>query len=848
MNSPDQSNRLHNGQLNRTLLTDGDFIANESVDLTNCDKEPIHIPGLIQPHGVLLAFVNDASRQIVNASRNAFELLGRPAEQLLGMSVTEVLGEPQLRKLLEYDDRTPDTAQLRYGHLNLPVNGEVVEFTAIVHESDGVLILELEPRQHEEDQGLNDFEWIQTFFTLIKQAANRIDASQIAAEQIKLMLGYDRVMIYEFDTNWNGKVIAEAKNQGLEPFLGHHYPASDIPKQARALYLRNWLRTIVDVHYKPVEVIPPINSLTGKPLNLSLSVLRSVSPMHIEYLHNMGVGATMTISLIHDQQLWGLITCHHYSPKYVSHRVRKLCNFLGAFFSNEFYQRQQLDEYEAEIRLKSIANHISTLFIGELSEERVHEALSVEQEALLALMDASGVAIMFGSKLSLLGVTPDAADVKRLQEWTVQRLDDNVFYSSQLSLDNGEAQPYKHEASGMMYLPLSEDHQEYMMWFRPELVRVVEWAGDPAKAVIQENDGVRLSPRKSFEKWQQVVAATSLPWKHREIRLLADLRAISLQRSRVQLQLAEEKARMHAQQFKENENRYLNLMNQSSVAFLAIKDDHIAYANASAARLLQTGSPEALLEREWAGFASPIDRPSFKERFQQGNITEPLVSFQHTVTSDLGESILLEFTIALVVNDGAATVLTLLRDVSDNSQQMLSFADTAQQLKEMLHTDPLTELPNRRRFHEDLNELWEASLDTGVPLGLVVLDLDNFKLYNEINGYQGGNLCLQWVANVLIAVEGLDMELIYRYDGESFAVLLPETDIEEARIIAERIRAFIASAQIYMNPGVSEEVITVSLGVASLKPSQALDKDKLLSTAENALLAAKAKGKNGVDG
>jgi chemotaxis family two-component system sensor kinase Cph1 len=848
MTNSEHSNRIQHEQLDRTLLTDGDYIANESVDLTNCDKEPIHIPGLIQPHGVLLAFTDDPSRIIVNASRNTLELLGRPAEELLGMPITELLGEPQLRKLLEHDDRTPDTAQLRYSSLNIPVNGLAAQFTAIIHESDGLLILELEASQNEQDAGLNDFEWIQTFFTRIKQAANRTEASQIAAEQIKIMLEYDRVMVYEFDSNWNGKVIAEAKNRGLEPFLGHHYPASDIPKQARALYLRNWLRTIVDVHYEPVEVIPALNPLTEKPLNLSLSVLRSVSPMHIEYLHNMGVGATMTISLIHNQQLWGLITCHHYSAKYVSHRVRKLCNFLGAFFSNEFYQRQQLDDYEAELRLKSIASRISALFIGDLGEERVHEALAGEQHTILELMEATGAAVMYGGKLSLFGNTPGGEDIRQLHEWTLRRLEDKVFYSSQLSLDNSEAHAYKHEASGMMFLPLSEDNQDFIMWFRPELVRVVDWAGDPAKSVIQENDGVRLSPRKSFEKWRQVVAATSMPWKPREIRLLSDLKAISLQRSRVQLQQAEEQARIHAQQFKENENRYLNLMNQSPVAFLAIKDGRIAYANARAAQLLQTGAPEALLNRDLAAFAGHSARAAFKARFNSSNISEPLVSFHETLITDLNETLQLEFTIALVINDGVATILTLLRDAADHTQQDLSFTDTAQQLKEMIHTDPLTELPNRRRFYEDLSDLWGAAEDTGAPLSLIVLDLDNFKLYNEINGYQGGNLCLQWVANVLIAVEGLDMELIYRYDGEAFAVLLPETDIVAARSIAERIRAFIASAQIYMNPGASEEVITVSLGVASLEPSSSLNKDKLVSTAENALLAAKAKGKNGVEG
>lgn len=406
-----------NDPLNRTLLNEAGLEMNESLDLTNCDKEPIHIPGLIQPHGVLLAVTQGKDNLIVQASRNTDVLLGIPAETLLGTSMAELVGDSQLQALLERSVNAKETADLQYIVLKIEVEGQMTDFFSIIHESEGLMIVELEPASEEEGAGANDFEWIRTFFGRMKQTAGRIEASQAAAEQVKEMLGYDRVMIYEFDEEWNGKVVAEAKEEGLEPFLGHHYPASDIPKQARELYLRNWLRTIVDVHYTPVPIIPVLQPLTGKPLNLSLSILRSVSPLHIEYLQNMGVGATTTISLIHNNRLWGLITCHHHSPKYVPHRIRNLCNFLGSFFSSELYQRQQLDTYQTELQLRTKATRIVDVFTGNSSSFRVIEQLGEEEQTLLALMDASGAAVCYQDKLMLYGVTPSQDQVRELAGW-----------------------------------------------------------------------------------------------------------------------------------------------------------------------------------------------------------------------------------------------------------------------------------------------------------------------------------------------------------------------------------------------------------------------------------------------
>lgn len=300
----ESKSRKDNNLLNRTLLHQGTY-TNDPIDLNNCDKEPIHIPGFIQPHGVLLAVNTHNVPTIVQCSQNTEELLGLKTDKVLGLPLENLIGRESLHQILARSFSASVTSDLQYMEITINIAGQDQVFTSVIHESEGLLILEMEPSNESRTMEGNDFEWISRFFGRIKSTDSRIEASQIAAEQVKEMLGYDRVMIYEFDEQWNGKVIAEAREEQLEPFLGHHYPASDIPKQARELYLRNWLRTIVNVNYQPVEIIPTLQPLTGKPLNLSLSVLRSVSPLHIEYLQNMGVGATVTISLIHDNQLWG---------------------------------------------------------------------------------------------------------------------------------------------------------------------------------------------------------------------------------------------------------------------------------------------------------------------------------------------------------------------------------------------------------------------------------------------------------------------------------------------------------------------------------------------------------------
>ncbi|MDR6109782.1 chemotaxis family two-component system sensor kinase Cph1 [Paenibacillus sp. SORGH_AS338] len=831
--------------LNRTLLTEGKFTTQEPIDLTNCDKEPIHIPGQIQPHGVLLAITKDNEHTIVQASRNTMTLFGIEAEELLGQPLASLIGEEQLLSLLQYDLSTESTSDLQYTRLMITLQDTSTEFFVILHESEGLIILEFELDAIDESTVVNDFEWIRAFFGRVKQTKNRFEASQVAAEQIKEMLGYDRVMIYEFDENWNGKVIAEAKETALEPFLGHNYPASDIPKQARELYLRNWLRTIVDVHYTPVEIIPTVQPVTGKPLNLSLSILRSVSPLHIEYLHNMGVGATVTISLIHDNQLWGLITCHHYSPKYIPHRVRNLCNFLGSFFSSELYQRQQIDDYESELAMRRQASRIADVFIGNTSFVRVIEQLQEEETTLLSLMSASGAAISYQDKLLLYGQTPTAGQIRELAGWLGSKAKNHVYANSRLSLDYEPAKAYKEKASGALYLALSPGQQNYIIWFRPEVLQIVDWAGDPVKAVIQDNDGMRLSPRKSFEKWRQVVQSTSFSWKAKEINILPELKTIVHRQTENQLQQVEELALQNARILRQNEQRYLQLMELSPVAFMTITNGQIIYSNSEAAELFGAKTTQALIGKEFAQYIGKQSQDDMQKSLDelQENVVQLISTNGFFI--DVDQNMMqLEVTLTSITYGGKPSVMMIARLVASNIEQAEAYSTMSDQLHSYLATDPLTDIPNRPAFEKSLELNWDTALAEQQYLTVFLIDLDGLRAYNAIHGLNGGDLCLQWVADVLAMIGSIHDATIARFSGGAFTMMLLGSDQAHAKSLAQEISQSVLALQIPRDTSNSGEFMTVTIGGVSVIPTSSMRPSDMIDQAERSLMRAKNKGKN----
>lgn len=492
----------------------------QTVDLTNCEREPIHIPGRIQPHGVLLA-LQEPELRIVQVSANAETLLHAAAEDLLEKPLETLLQAADLEMLQEAcEQQRLDDNPVHVLTLQLP--GHETRFDAILHRRLGVLVLELEPAPEEAQR--------QDTYAQVRQAVPQIQGAQTLAQMfdavahhVRRISGFDRVMVYQFDSDGHGSVVAERKREDLEPFLGLHYPASDIPAQARRLYKLNLLRLIADVGYAPADVVPTLNPITGATLDMSYCVLRSVSPIHVQYLKNMGVGASMSISILQDGELWGLIACHHYTPRFVSYDVRTACEFVGQVLSLQLATKRDTVDVEYEIRLKDVQAQLVNLMA---TDAVYQDGLVQHSPNLLDFVEAEGAAVCTSGACRTLGKVPDEAFRMQLTAWLAARPDrQEVFATDSLAALFPPAAEVQEIASGVLAIAVSPLLQHYLLWFRPEMVQTVNWAGNPNKPVeVLEDGSQRLSPRGSFDLWKETVRGRSLPWKPVEIAAAQELR------------------------------------------------------------------------------------------------------------------------------------------------------------------------------------------------------------------------------------------------------------------------------------------------------------------------------------
>lgn len=492
------------------------------VDLTTCDREPIHIPGLIQPHGCfLLLSIDDAGGAVVRvASANA--------QAVVGVSAMELLGAP-LSLVLHPDDAAEVVRRLNSGPLHLhPIYIDAARgaatstvFNAVAHRLDDWVALELEPVLPGEAANASDlYRRLQTAMVDLRQPNAVRDLCTRLAVHVRAITGFDRVMVYRFDADWHGEVIAEEKRSDLEPFLGLHYPAADIPRQARELYTRNWLRFIPDRNYTGVPLVPSaMLPGTERPLDMSHCVLRSVSPIHLEYLKNMGVGASMSISLLREGRLWGLVACHHYSARRVAYDVRAACELIGQVVSLQLLQREQAEIADDVAQKKSAIARVTDRIEPGPAFER---SLAAQADAVLGLINSGGAAVIMGDEVTRVGQAPPTSDIMAIAE-IVQSSNTEVFATDMIStfLPRGTLSAV---ASGVLAIPFTRSGRHCVMWFRPEQVRVVNWAGDPAKSVVKGEQPARLSPRGSFALWKETVRGRSLAWTSNELAAATEFR------------------------------------------------------------------------------------------------------------------------------------------------------------------------------------------------------------------------------------------------------------------------------------------------------------------------------------
>ncbi|MFM7574960.1 MAG: ATP-binding protein [Snowella sp.] len=496
-------------------------VTTETFNLTNCDRELIHIPGAIQPHGLLLV-ISPLEWQITQISRNTQEFLGIEPEQLLGQPLDRLLPTDKIEAIAACLEG--DFEQINPLKLSLETQNGTKKFNGIVHSLDeNNIILELEINKSENDLDFIQFSQISKRILLqIQRASTLNELCQIMVQQIRKLTGFDRVMIYQFDQTGAGNVIAEDRTEGLESFLGLHYPDSDIPRQAKYLYTLNFLRLIPRIDYQPVPILT-LDDAINKPLDMSLSILRSVSPLHIEYLQNMGVGASLSISLLKQGKLWGLIACHHQSPYFVPYETRNICEFLGQVMSLELASKEANEDLDYKIFLKSVQSQLINI-LGKA--ENIRDALLKDREKLLKLVNATGVVIYTEENLIRIGQTPPEEVLPDLIAWLENRFEQDLFITHSLPKIYPDAIAFKEVACGLLALSITKVQKNYVLWFRPEVLQEVNWAGKPEKLKNLEEDGTEtLSPRKSFKLWQEMVQQQSQPWKPWEIEGAIELRS-----------------------------------------------------------------------------------------------------------------------------------------------------------------------------------------------------------------------------------------------------------------------------------------------------------------------------------
>jgi chemotaxis family two-component system sensor kinase Cph1 len=484
------------------------------VDLTDCDREPIHIPGTIQPFGVLFV-LTEPSLTVTQVSENVGDHLSFRVEDVLGQPLASLLDSRSVVAVREalVQDHWRDLNPLQIG-----AHGK--QFDGIVHRHEGAAILELEPNPGPPLGMPHPF---RPALVRLQRVVTSEELGEVVVQQMRQVSGFERVLLYRFHEDGHGSVDAEAREPALEPYLGLHYPASDIPVQARELYRKNWLRLIFDGRARPARVVPTLRADTGGPLDLSFSVLRSVSPVHLEYMANMGVRASMSISLVVRDRLWGLISClNHTGPHRASQETRMACEFFGRLTSLQIAAIEDRDHIAQRASRSAIEEELTRAMRESDAQVNVLEALLTHPTDLLGIVNAEGVAVVSGGQVMTRGQTPPAPLIQDIAAWVEAQEGFRPFATASLGGLFGPARVAGDVSSGLLTFALPGASQRRLLWFRPELIETVRWAGDPNKPVAGPS-GDRLRPRHSFALWREEVRLRSHPWTASDLEAADDL-------------------------------------------------------------------------------------------------------------------------------------------------------------------------------------------------------------------------------------------------------------------------------------------------------------------------------------
>lgn len=528
------------------------LVPDHEVTITNCESEPIHIPGSIQPHGFLLA-VKMLDYSISFASKNCETYFQVPLNEILGKNLN-----------LFFDKKEIDTftAQFKFDGSDIDrpfifsLHGKL--YTTSAHKSADTLVLELEPFVEEHSYMPELYIQTKRFAYHTERSDNLKNLCQDIANETKLITGYDRVMIYRFDKDYNGEVYAESKREDLESFFGLHYPHTDIPAQARELYLRNHVRMIADVGYEPV----PLYALEEDggsviALDLSHSFLRSVSPIHIQYLKNMGVAASFSISLIHNKKLWGLISCHHDTPKYIPYYARLTAHLQAIFLQSQIEVRKVADEFEITKEANKKLQELSEQF----TKEQPFIGNEVTLQLIKNLLHADGLAIIHNGHFFTSGTVPAKQEMQLMVDWLFKNIKNENFNTTRFADDYLPAKALSNSVAGICYQRLITLPGNAILWMRQEIQTTKQWGGDPTKAILLDEKNNLLTPRKSFAAWSESVKHQSTKWQRPELNAAAAISGVIQRQLHLSDLIAEEEKYRNLNEQLQKSNDELSNMN-----------------------------------------------------------------------------------------------------------------------------------------------------------------------------------------------------------------------------------------------------------------------------------------------
>lgn len=499
-----------------------------NYDSEFCGKVPIHLINTVQPYGALLVLAR-TSLAIIQVSENVGQLFGLSAPALIQSSLERHLDPSALSFLRQVaagksTDKIPQVWTIR---------GK--KYLALLHIKDTYILaeIELDPYREEEQRSfVSIYQEIRYSMALLEGATSSTEICAIAARELKRISGFDKVMVYRFDAEWNGNVIAEEREDDMESYLGFTFPASDIPRQARELYLRNPYRFIPDRNYQPVKLYPVINPSTQTFIDLSDCNVRGVVSVHLEYLANMGVTASMSVRILNNDRLWGLIACHHKTAKPLSFQLCSVFELLSNTISARMHSLQNKEKHQRYTRTGEVFSRLMAQVYdtGNLSRGLLEGDMTIRD-----LFNVTAAVYTRNGELTTQGALPQKDSLEELLLWLHTRQLTRPFHTDHLSAQFDHAAPYMDKVSGMLAIPFDPEHEGYILAFRPEVKKVIDWGGDPGGRIVFEKDGLNYHPRHSFKLWRQIVSGVSLPWQEEELSAAESLRSFLYEYTHKQL-------------------------------------------------------------------------------------------------------------------------------------------------------------------------------------------------------------------------------------------------------------------------------------------------------------------------